>query len=178
MSNIHLQQYQWYVYFIQSLFFPIGWRLVAPDFCLWAPSTPNKTVGESEGEMVAWCTKPGHGTRLIPDGLLTGLQFLKTPDYIQVVGFMSDQTLINLALGDYGGEMDPHGADLVGLFSYFFIPQTLSNSLSYSVVTPWEVSCILQTSLVLILKSLSGPSSSCPTISPHSYSNNIPITAL
>lgn len=66
--------------------------------------------------MVAWCTKPGHGTRLIPDGLLTGLQFLKTPDYIQVVGFMSDQTLINLALGDYGGEMDPHGADLVGLF--------------------------------------------------------------
>lgn len=87
-----------------------------PDFCLWAPSVPNKTVGEAEGDMVAWCTKPGHGTRLVPDGLLTGLQFLKTPDYIQVVGFMSDQTLLDLALGDYGGEMDPHGADLVRLF--------------------------------------------------------------
>lgn len=26
-------------------------------------------VGDTEGEMVAWCTKPGHGTRLIPPGL-------------------------------------------------------------------------------------------------------------
>ena len=85
------------------------------DFCLWAPSVPNKTVGQAEGEMVAWCSKPGHGTRLIPAGALTGLQFLKTPDYIQIVGFI-DQTKINIANGDYGGEMDPHGADLVRSF--------------------------------------------------------------
>lgn len=63
--------------------------------------------------MVAWCSKPGHGTRLIPAGALTGVQYLKTPDYIQVVGFI-DQTKINMLPDDYGGEMDPHGADLRG----------------------------------------------------------------
>ncbi|KAF8150243.1 hypothetical protein B0H34DRAFT_635168, partial [Crassisporium funariophilum] len=83
------------------------------DFCLWAPSVPGKTVGDIEGEMIAWCTKPGHGTRLIPEGTLTGVQFIKTPDYIQAVGFM-DQTKIMMVEGDYGGEMDPHGADLRG----------------------------------------------------------------
>jgi len=83
------------------------------DFCLWAPSEPGKTVGEIEGEMIAWCSKPGHGTRLIPEGTLTGLQFLKTPDYIQLVGFMK-QTNIDMVDGDFGGEMDPHGADLRG----------------------------------------------------------------
>jgi hypothetical protein len=83
------------------------------DFCLWAPSEPGKTVGEIEGEMIAWCTKPGHGTRLIPAMALTGVQFIKTPDYIQAVGFL-DQTKINMVGDDYGGEMDPHGADLRG----------------------------------------------------------------
>jgi len=83
------------------------------DFCLWAPSQPNQTVADVEGEMIAWCSKPGHGTRLIPDGTLTGVQFLRTPDYIQAVGFM-DQTKIDMAAGDFGGEMDPHGADLRG----------------------------------------------------------------
>ena len=95
------------------------WRLcglflttIATDFCLWAPAEPGKTVGQIEGEMIAWCSKPGHGARLIPDGALQGIQFLRTPDYIQVVGFI-DQTKINMASDDYGGEMDPHGADLV-----------------------------------------------------------------
>jgi hypothetical protein len=83
------------------------------DFCLWAPSSPGQTVGQIEGEMIAWCSKPGHGTRLIPAGTLTGVQFLKTPDYIQAVGFM-DQTKIDMVAGDFGGEMDPHGADLRG----------------------------------------------------------------
>ncbi|KAF6755907.1 hypothetical protein DFP72DRAFT_895561 [Ephemerocybe angulata] len=80
------------------------------DFCLWAPPNPGKTVGEIEGEMIAWCTRPGHGTRVIPDGALTGVQFVKSPDYVQVVGFI-DQTKINIPAGDAGGEMDPHGAD-------------------------------------------------------------------
>jgi len=83
------------------------------DFCLWAPPEPDSTIGDTEGEAVAWCTRPGRGTRLIPRGALKGVQFMKTPDYIQVVGFM-DQTLINIQAGDYGGEMDPHGADLRG----------------------------------------------------------------
>jgi hypothetical protein len=63
--------------------------------------------------MVAWCTKPGRGTRLIPNGALSGVQFMKTPDYVQVVGFV-DQAKINIQTGDFGGEMDPHGADLRG----------------------------------------------------------------
>ncbi|KAK4051917.1 hypothetical protein OIV83_002622 [Microbotryomycetes sp. JL201] len=53
------------------------------DFCLWAPREPNGIVGNVEGEMVAWCTKPGYGTRLIPAGALTGVQFMKTPHYLQ-----------------------------------------------------------------------------------------------
>ncbi|KAF5345597.1 hypothetical protein D9756_011040 [Leucocoprinus leucothites] len=83
------------------------------DFCLWAPAAPNSTVADLEGEMVAWCTKPGRGTRLIPAGALQGVQYIKTPDYAQVVGFI-DQTQINLQADDFGGEMDPHGADLRG----------------------------------------------------------------
>lgn len=82
------------------------------DFCLWAPSKPNSLIADTEGEEVAWCTKPGRGTRLIPPGALTGLQYMKTPDYVQVVGFI-DQTKINLQADDSGGELDPHGADLV-----------------------------------------------------------------
>ncbi|KAG2003663.1 hypothetical protein CC2G_004252 [Coprinopsis cinerea AmutBmut pab1-1] len=83
------------------------------DFCLWGPPEMGQTVGDVEGSMVAWCTKPGHGTRLIPAGALHGVQWIRTPDYIQVVGFI-DQTKINVLADDDGGEMDPHGADLRG----------------------------------------------------------------
>ncbi|KAF7323906.1 Macrofage activating glycoprotein [Mycena kentingensis (nom. inval.)] len=83
------------------------------DFCLWGAPEPDSVVGDTEGESVAWCTKPGRGTRLIPAGALKGVQFMRTPDYVQVVGFI-DQTQINLQHGDFGGEMDPHGADLRG----------------------------------------------------------------
>lgn len=85
----------------------------ADDFCLWAPSKPDSVIADTEGEEVAWCTKPGRGTRLIPAGALHGIQFIKTPDYVQIVGFI-DQTKINIKAGDYGGELDPHGADLRG----------------------------------------------------------------
>ncbi|TFK20393.1 hypothetical protein FA15DRAFT_129219 [Coprinopsis marcescibilis] len=83
------------------------------DFCLWGPPDYGRTVGDIEGIMVAYCTKPGHGTRLIPEGALTGVQWITTPDYVQAVGFI-DQTMINIVEGDWGGEMDPHGADLRG----------------------------------------------------------------
>jgi hypothetical protein len=89
------------------------------DFCLWAPSIPNSLIADTEGETVAWCTKPGRGTRLIPAGALTGVQFMKTPDYLQVVGFI-DQTKIDMAGTDSGGEMDPHGADLVSSIGFWF----------------------------------------------------------
>ncbi|KAJ1304385.1 hypothetical protein OPQ81_005536 [Rhizoctonia solani] len=83
------------------------------DFCLWGPPEPNSLIGNTEGEAVAWCTKPGRGTRLIPAGSLTGVQFMKTKSYVQVVGRIK-QTGINLAAKDDGGEMDPHGADRRG----------------------------------------------------------------
>jgi len=83
------------------------------DFCVWSSPEPNGVIGSVEGESVAYCTKPGRGTRLIPAGALTGVQFMKTPDYVQVVGHI-DQSKINLQADDGGGEMDPHGADQRG----------------------------------------------------------------
>jgi hypothetical protein len=41
--------------------------------------------------MDAWCTKLGRGTRVIPAGALQGAQYMKTPDYAQVVGFIDQQ---------------------------------------------------------------------------------------
>ncbi|EJT99772.1 hypothetical protein DACRYDRAFT_23777 [Dacryopinax primogenitus] len=80
------------------------------DFCVWAPPTPNTNISDSEGYEVAWCTKNGHGTRLIPDGALKGAQLLRTPNYIQIVGFI-DQTMINMPADDEGGELDGRGQD-------------------------------------------------------------------
>ncbi|KAJ6592515.1 hypothetical protein B0H19DRAFT_1364994 [Mycena capillaripes] len=79
------------------------------DFCLWAPNPPNSTIGDAEGDVVAWCSKKGHGTRIIPDGAITGIQFIKTPSYIQIAGTIK-QELLNIA-GPYGGELDSGGQD-------------------------------------------------------------------
>jgi len=83
------------------------------DFCLWSSSKTDDTIGESEAREVAWCTKPGHGTRVIPPGALTGAQWLYSKNYLQVVGYI-DQTKVGLAADDLGGELDPHGADEQG----------------------------------------------------------------
>lgn len=83
------------------------------DFCMWSSPKPDDTVGESEAYEVAWCTKPGHGTRIIPAGTLTGVQWLYAKNYLQVVGFL-DQSKVNLDPTDEGGELDPHGADEQG----------------------------------------------------------------
>ncbi|KAF8072306.1 hypothetical protein FPV67DRAFT_1667731 [Lyophyllum atratum] len=109
------------------------------DFCLWAPINPNSVVGDVEGEMVAWCTKPGRGTRVIPPGALRGVQFMKTPDYVQVVGFI-DQAKINIASGDSGGEMDPHGADLRGnpLGGLMYSSAYTSNKNAFKQVIEWH----------------------------------------
>ncbi|KAJ6502840.1 hypothetical protein C8R47DRAFT_1183686 [Mycena vitilis] len=79
------------------------------DFCLWAPNPPNSTIADTEGDVVAWCTKKGHGTRIIPDGAITGLQFIKTPGYLQIAGTI-DQAKLNIA-GEFGGELDSGGQD-------------------------------------------------------------------
>ncbi|KAG2034999.1 hypothetical protein BDR03DRAFT_935025 [Suillus americanus] len=111
------------------------------DFCLWAPPIPNSTIGDTEQEEVAWCTKPGHGTRLIPNGALQGVQYLVTSEYIQIAGFI-DQTQVNMNAQDYGGELDPHGADLRGnplgglMYSNAF-PSNGGNNNSYQQVIDW-----------------------------------------
>ena len=40
---------------------------------------------------------------MIPPGALTGVQFIKTPDYVEIVGYI-DQTAIGLQANDSGGE--------------------------------------------------------------------------
>lgn len=84
------------------------------DFCLFAPPEPGpgSTIGNTERIEVAWCIKPGYGTRLIPDGAITGAHFVQTPDYVQVTG-VGNLTALNIAAVDAGGggELDPHGAD-------------------------------------------------------------------
>lgn len=72
------------------------------DFCLWAPPQPNGEIGQTEREEVAWCTKSGYGTRVIPDYTLSGVHFVQTKDYVQVTG-VGDLTKINVKKGDYGG---------------------------------------------------------------------------
>ncbi|KAF5342015.1 hypothetical protein D9611_001235 [Ephemerocybe angulata] len=81
----------------------------ASDFCLWAPPW-KATIGDSEREAVAWCTKSGRGTRTIPQGTLKGVHFVKTPDYVQITG-TGDFTKMNIPAGDSGGELDNRGAD-------------------------------------------------------------------
>ncbi|KAJ7650908.1 carbohydrate-binding module family 13 protein [Roridomyces roridus] len=86
-----------------------AWINSADDFCLWAPPSVG-SIGDTERDEVAWCTKSGRGTRTIPNGALKGVHFVKTPDYVQVTG-VGDFTKLNIPGGDSGGELDPHGAD-------------------------------------------------------------------
>ncbi|KAH7100791.1 hypothetical protein BKA62DRAFT_233886 [Auriculariales sp. MPI-PUGE-AT-0066] len=82
------------------------------DFCLFAPNKLSD-VGSAEHDVVAWCTKPTHGARLIPEGTLTGVQFLRAPSYVAVIGFIKQEN-INVKKGDGGGELDSGGQDLRG----------------------------------------------------------------
>ncbi|KAJ7060493.1 hypothetical protein C8F01DRAFT_1210463 [Mycena amicta] len=79
------------------------------DFCLFAPPEPNSVIGDTEGEEVAWCVKPRNNARVIPDGTITGVSFLKTPFYVQVYSRDRGLTKLNIKKGDSGGELDPHG---------------------------------------------------------------------
>jgi len=88
------------------------WMNDATDFCLWAPPTVGN-IGDTERDEVAWCTKSGRGTRVIPNGTLKGVHFVRTKDYVQVTG-VGNFTKINVKKGDEGGELDPHGADSNG----------------------------------------------------------------
>lgn len=61
----------------------LAFRLVEPrsyksmfqaDFCLWGSPTADGVIGDVEAAVVAYCTKPGHGTRIIPAGAITAAQ--------------------------------------------------------------------------------------------------------
>ncbi|PPQ96841.1 hypothetical protein CVT26_006010 [Gymnopilus dilepis] len=82
------------------------------DWCVFAPPNPgpDSVIGNTERIEVSWCLQNGTGTRLIPDGAITGAHFIITPDFVQVTG-VGDLTKINIPAGDAGGELDPHGAD-------------------------------------------------------------------
>jgi hypothetical protein len=80
---------------------------------LWGPAKPGNTVGDAEQDVVAWCTKPGYGTRVIPAGAISGAQFIRTPSYVEITGYIN-QSLINIKADDDGGELDSGGQDLRG----------------------------------------------------------------
>lgn len=85
------------------------WINSLDDFCLWGPPVQD-TIGNIEREAVAYCTHGTHGARVMPAGTLTGVHFVKTPEYVQITG-VGDFTKINIPAGDEGGELDNHGAD-------------------------------------------------------------------
>ncbi|CAE6400064.1 hypothetical protein RSOLAG22IIIB_01979 [Rhizoctonia solani] len=85
----------------------------ASDFCVWGPPKPNGVIGNIEQIVVSYCTAPGRGTRLMPEGTLKSAHFVKTPDYVQITG-TGDFVKIGIRPGDSGGELDPHGADKLG----------------------------------------------------------------
>ncbi|KAJ9110675.1 hypothetical protein QFC19_001504 [Naganishia cerealis] len=78
------------------------------DFCLFAPPKPGVTIGDSEAFEVAYCVQPRNNARVIPDGVLKAVHFVKTPLYVQVQGW-GDFTKLNVVAGDDGGELGPHG---------------------------------------------------------------------
>jgi len=80
------------------------------DFCLWAPDKSNSLIANTEGEVVSFCSKKGHGTRQIPDGAIKGMQVLKHEEYWMITG-MIDQPKLNIQDGDFGGELDSGGQD-------------------------------------------------------------------
>jgi hypothetical protein len=71
------------------------------DFCIFAPPEAGVTIGDSEAYEVAWCTKPRNNARVIPDGVLSAVHFVKTPLYVQIQGW-GDFTKLNIATGDQG----------------------------------------------------------------------------
>ncbi|WWC57765.1 uncharacterized protein I303_100300 [Kwoniella dejecticola CBS 10117] len=88
------------------------------DFCLWGPPDTHSEegdgtskIGNVEQIVVSYCLKDGYGTRLIPQGTISGAHFVKVESekvsYVQVTG-NGDLTKLLIPAGDEGGELDPH----------------------------------------------------------------------
>lgn len=78
------------------------------DWCTFGPLDEDTQLADQEERTVAWCTKPRNNARVIPDGTLTAVHFVKTDLYVQVMA-LGDFTKIGIKPGDTGGELDPHG---------------------------------------------------------------------
>jgi len=96
------------------------------DFCLYGlPALAN--VGDTEAAAVTYCTNSSHGGRPIAAGSIYQAQFTYFEQYVQITGLI-DQTKLNIIAGDYGGELDPVGADYRGnplgglMYSTIFSP--------------------------------------------------------
>ncbi|KAK0551414.1 hypothetical protein OC844_006575 [Tilletia horrida] len=83
------------------------------DWCTFGPAGTGQDIGDIEAETVAWCVQPRNNARVIPDGTLTAVHFVKTPLYVQIMA-LGDFTKIGLNPLDEGGELDPHGATNMG----------------------------------------------------------------
>lgn len=82
------------------------------DWCTFS-SPDGQPIADTEAITVAYCTKQRNNARVIPDGTLTAVHFVKTPLYVQVMA-LGDFTKIGIQNGDQGGELDPHGATNMG----------------------------------------------------------------
>ncbi len=91
--------------------------------------------------MVAWCTKKGHGTRVMPANTLQSVQVLNAPGYVMITGVI-DQSLLDLDPTDPGGEEDFGGQDLVrvSLYTVWELPLT---SVCTSGWQPHRCPCLL-----------------------------------
>ncbi|KAF5375982.1 hypothetical protein D9757_008823 [Collybiopsis confluens] len=78
------------------------------DWCIFAPPEM-QVIADSETYEIAWCSQARNDARVIPDGTVTGVSLLKTDMYVQIMGY-GNLTALNIPYGDYGGELDPHGA--------------------------------------------------------------------
>ncbi|KAI5480370.1 hypothetical protein MNV49_000945 [Pseudohyphozyma bogoriensis] len=82
--------------------------LIVTYFCLWGSpgTTPDGVIGNVEAAVVAYCSRSGHGSRIFPPGTITGIQFMRTSQYIQITGVLN-QTGLNLDPSDSGVDV-PH----------------------------------------------------------------------
>ena len=122
MPDLLRERHRWYVH--DASFHQHSYPYSLPDFCFWAPQALDN-IADTEGEEVAWCTKKGHGTRIVPQGTILGAQVLKNNDYWMITGLV-DQTRLNIQAGDYGGELDSGGQDGVGVLDFLTTTRDLT----------------------------------------------------
>ncbi|WVQ67136.1 uncharacterized protein L199_005331 [Kwoniella botswanensis] len=95
------------------------WLMSHEDFCVYGLSEENrgKMLSESVDNVISYCSKSGHGTRLIPDGTLKGVTYVRTPSWVQVSG-SGDFSQIGISPDDSGAQFDssshnPQGSSLI-----------------------------------------------------------------